>query len=481
MVKRFLNAGLLFGIGMVTLSTNAVAQNEVDALRFSNTYHGGTARVMGMGGAFSALGSDISSASINPAGLALYRSSDINFTSAIDVTKTKTNFLNESTVDHNYRFSAQSAGLVFSMPDARNYEAGMGRQNTVFGVTFNRINTFNQDVYAVGRNDQRSYLTHLTNYYNQNSDYWDLFWTTRLLFEDQNGVIRNDFDLDGNYQIKQTFEHRQSGYVNDINISLGINESNNFYYGFSLGLVSAYHTEDWFLQENDDRNVTQFTRGFQYNNNFTRSGGGVNLKAGILYQINPMVKVSFAAHSPTFMNIEEIWDEKLWAYYDSPINDTAAAKYWENSFSVVTPARFIAGASFLLNGMVLVGVDYEAAAYNTMRLDSDSYNFSAENGSIEDNFTWRHAARLGAEVKLGQVSLRGGGFYYSSPLKSGGENMSTLGFSTGFGFRSGNFYCDMAFQNAMTPSKYYIDGSDAMRVDIDKVSKNFYVTFGLRF
>ncbi len=480
MVKIFFNAGLFLTLGMVTLSTKAVAQNEVDALRFSNTYHGGSARVMGMGGAFSALGSDISSASSNPAGLALYRSSDINFTSAIDFTKTKTNFLGESSIDHNYALTAQSAGLMFSLPEAKNYEAGVGRQNTVFGITFNRINTYNQDVYAVGRNDQRSFLTHLTNYYNQNEDYWDLFWTNRLIYE-QNGAIVNDFDVDGQYQIEQTFEHRQSGNLNEVNISLGINESNNFFYGFSVGLVSSSHTENWVLIEHDDRNVTRYTRGFQYNNDFTRAGKGANLKAGILYQVNPTVKVSFAIHSPTFMEIEEIWDEKLWAYFDNPAYDTVAAKYYDNAFSVLTPTRFIAGTSFLLNGMLLIGVDYEAAAYNSMRLDSGSYSFSDENASMEENFTWRHAARLGAELKLGQVSLRGGGFYYSSPLKSGGEEMSTLGFSTGLGFRSGNFYCDMAFQNAMTPSKYYIDGTDAMRVDIDKVSKNFYVTFGVRF
>ena len=48
------------------------AQNEIDALRFSSYSSTGTARALAMGGAFSAVGADFSSAWLNPAGLALY-------------------------------------------------------------------------------------------------------------------------------------------------------------------------------------------------------------------------------------------------------------------------------------------------------------------------------------------------------------------------------------------------------------------------
>ncbi len=44
------------------------AQGEIDAYRYSQTEVTGTARSMSMGGAFGALGGDISSIAINPAG-----------------------------------------------------------------------------------------------------------------------------------------------------------------------------------------------------------------------------------------------------------------------------------------------------------------------------------------------------------------------------------------------------------------------------
>ena len=56
------------------LSGGAVfAQGEMDAYKFSQYVLSGTARYLGMGGAFGALGGDISAMGGNPAGLGIYR------------------------------------------------------------------------------------------------------------------------------------------------------------------------------------------------------------------------------------------------------------------------------------------------------------------------------------------------------------------------------------------------------------------------
>ena len=63
---------------MFLLSTfGALAQGEMDAYKFSQYDISGTARYMSMGGAFGALGGDISSMRTNPAGLGIYRSSEV--------------------------------------------------------------------------------------------------------------------------------------------------------------------------------------------------------------------------------------------------------------------------------------------------------------------------------------------------------------------------------------------------------------------
>ena len=469
---------LLLGISVMFFSSNALAQNEVDALRYSTMFHGGTARFIGMGGAFTALGSDISSANQNPAGLGLYRSSDINLTTTFDNTTSTAKFLGQSKVDHTYDLQASSMGVVFSMPNSKNYETGKGQLNTVVGVTFSQVNSYNSNVYAEGRNETHSFLSQPGNDFSNLS--WDIFFESGILFMN-NGTAANDFDIDGNYQIKQQLEHRQYGTLNDFNFSIGFNESNKLYYGLSVGVVSMYHVEDWELKEDDDRSLTEYTKGYIYNNYFVRSGMGVNFKAGVMYQVNSRIKASFAIHTPTFMSIEEDWDQKLYSSFDDSSHDSQLAAYYTTAYNLATPTRFLLGASYLLNRMLILGIDYETAAYNTIRLDSDTYSFSDENGGIKDNFTLRHAIRVGTEVRFGVISLRGGGFYYTTPFKSGGEDMATLGFAGGIGFRSGNFYTDIAYQNTMSSRAYYINGTDGMRMDIDELKNRFYATFGFRF
>lgn len=72
---------------MGCLATGAFAQSAIDAYRFSQPDLRGTARFMGMGGAFGALGGDLSTLSQNPAGIGVYRSNELGFTLDLDVQK----------------------------------------------------------------------------------------------------------------------------------------------------------------------------------------------------------------------------------------------------------------------------------------------------------------------------------------------------------------------------------------------------------
>ncbi len=65
----------IYSFLLLMVSSLIFAQNEVDALRYSFIRHGGTARYTAMSGAFGALGSDFSSLSTNPAGIATFKGS----------------------------------------------------------------------------------------------------------------------------------------------------------------------------------------------------------------------------------------------------------------------------------------------------------------------------------------------------------------------------------------------------------------------
>ena len=70
----------------------AIAQTQYDAARIMDTDLNGTARFVGMGGAMSALGGDISTMGSNPAGIGLYRSNDFAGTISLNNTQVKSDF-----------------------------------------------------------------------------------------------------------------------------------------------------------------------------------------------------------------------------------------------------------------------------------------------------------------------------------------------------------------------------------------------------
>ncbi|MFR8081338.1 MAG: hypothetical protein ACLU6Z_06525 [Odoribacter splanchnicus] len=65
------------------------AQTFEDAVQFSRTQNWGTARSAGMAGAFGALGGDLSTLSSNPAGIGVFRKSEISITPSLNFANTK--------------------------------------------------------------------------------------------------------------------------------------------------------------------------------------------------------------------------------------------------------------------------------------------------------------------------------------------------------------------------------------------------------
>ena len=99
-------SALLLGSGSM------FAQGEMDAYKFSQYDLNGTARYLSMGGAFGALGGDISAMRTNPAGLAIYRSSEIVTTVSLSSIKTKTDWLGIEMDDKKTRFNFDNIAYV---------------------------------------------------------------------------------------------------------------------------------------------------------------------------------------------------------------------------------------------------------------------------------------------------------------------------------------------------------------------------------
>ena len=121
------------------------AQNEVDALRYSQIVFSGTARYNSLSGAFGALGGDLSVTSVNPAGIGVYRSSEFSFTPTIFTSNTTSDYYGRTSEDGKINFNFSNVGAVFT--DLKNGKDDYSQWNsTQFAFTYNRHNNFNNRI-----------------------------------------------------------------------------------------------------------------------------------------------------------------------------------------------------------------------------------------------------------------------------------------------------------------------------------------------
>ena len=136
--------------GGTTLDNDIIHWGDLYNLSFT-THSYGTARSMAMGNAFTALGADMVSASMNPAGIGMYLESDVSFTPMMQFTKSPTEggmpYYKDDTPkharefnDHTERFGLASAGGIFSV-----YRSTRALTNLNIGFVYNRIADFNQN------------------------------------------------------------------------------------------------------------------------------------------------------------------------------------------------------------------------------------------------------------------------------------------------------------------------------------------------
>src|SRR5687767_1890050 len=106
---------LLLALGVsITSLTLVQAQNDEDALRYSQTQLFGTARGAAIGGATGALGGDLTGLTVNPSTIAMYKGSEFSITPGLSFVNTSTNFTGKASESNKYNFNLANVGLVLT-------------------------------------------------------------------------------------------------------------------------------------------------------------------------------------------------------------------------------------------------------------------------------------------------------------------------------------------------------------------------------
>ena len=141
---------------LLLIAGYSYGQGEVEANQFSRNDLYGTARAMSMGGAFGALGGDLTGVSINPAGIAVYRSSEIATTAVFNSEKFKAGDISNT----KNKFNFHNLGFVGYFP-TRNVNVPVVN----FGFSYNKVKSFDREIGAFGVDRNTSlmdYMSHVS-------------------------------------------------------------------------------------------------------------------------------------------------------------------------------------------------------------------------------------------------------------------------------------------------------------------------------
>ncbi|MBN1990422.1 MAG: outer membrane protein transport protein [Bacteroidales bacterium] len=507
---------IVFILPILILSTVlTLAQTSTDALRFSESFVNGSARYIGMGGAFGALGGDFSTLSSNPAGLGVYRSSEFSISTSFNKGNFTSEYTGFSTENDKRNLMLDNLGVVFAFKPEKEKESGIVGVN--FGIGYNRSGNYNlesrlsngvqyysiMDTWALRANAlglNPIDLQASTDYdpYSNSSIPLDLIaaWNAFLIEHDGTSYYAPLYDGD---VFKPTHFIQSEGGKHEYDFSLGLNFSHKLYFGMTLGLqsidYSRYTVYTETLSATGDPDMPYLFDNLSYSENLSVSGNGFNFKLGAIYRPIESLRLGLAFHTPTYFSVDEHYSlsasSEFWdGDFITPASQTTET--FKNTYDLETPFRTIASAAVVIGDVGLISFDYEYSDYSTMRFKNGvgGNMYNAVNDEIKGVYRATNSFRLGGEFRLDNVFFRAGGAYYSSPYKSEllNKNADNLIISGGIGYRHKSVYIDFAYSRLMHTEKYtFFDIRDnAGNLAIDPVTQKWAVgkavlTLGIKF
>lgn len=472
----------------LAMSSAAFSQSELDAYNYAKRDLNGTARYLSMGGAFGALGGDISAMSNNPGGLAIYRSSEVVATLSLSSIGTKTDWLGTKNDDNRTKLSfdniayvgyfptGNDAGIVswnvgFSYNRAQNYRRNytmnavggthyslsdyVAARATAGGIPVNDLKmTDNYNPYnSIG--DWLSVLGYDAGYIDAYTDNPSAYYST-FTYDDGTGFQMTDSRLDV----------QESGSIDQYNISAAMNISDRVFLGATVAITDldynyvSYYREDFI--DGDYLTLGNPNEG----NGLSTDGTGYAFNIGAVVRATDYLRFGVAYNSPTWYKMTDYYHAAAStdvSYFKEPLTSrTPNGAYTDYEYR--SPDRWLFSAAAIFGRVGLLSIDYELTNYHNMRLNNqDGTPKIAENDYIKEDFKAGNTLRVGAEVKVTpQFAVRAGVAWMDSPiktrLKNGDVEVMTVGtipnfvidkgamnYTIGFGYRfTPHFYTDIA-------------------------------------
>lgn len=532
-MKKIMN---IVALAFLTVAS-ASAQTIYDGAKFTQKDLNGTARFVGMGGAMSALGGDISTMGTNPAGIGIYRSNDIMGTFGFYSYGMESNYEGAKFNKDKSRMSFDNIGFVFS--------SKIGNQTALryvnFGFNYTRSKSFDKYMSMEGllnlgpNNAILSQTNQMAHQANQMIDTYgdyiaDIAAQDYNLFTDNkigwlaatgwNGYLYNVAGDGYSAYFEQPyawFDSREKGGINQYDFNLSFNVNDRVYLGLTVGAYDVnYSKTSTYGEESASYStggVEYGTPSYEMTTENKIKGAGVDFKFGAIvrpFEDSPF-RIGLAIHTPTFYNLTVKTNVRAVTMTPNLKNgglheeiidsyDFTNGEDFGYDFRFRTPWKYNLSLGYTIGTSFAIGAEYEYQNYSAMRFSySDGGEMRWENSTAKEMLKGVNTFRIGAEWKIiPEFAFRLGYNYISAAFKNDAykdlapnsintdtdfaNTKANNNFTLGIGYRGKAFYTDLAYMYSTYKEDFYAFSDAALnKTKVTNDRSKVMLTLGYRF
>ena len=457
MKKLFIIFTLLFSI---ITNAQVLGYGDLGVLLSSENNIQGTARSMAMKNTFGALGGDLSSFSINPAGAAIASNPLASITLGYGQQNISSAFYNNTIDSSNSNINLAQIGAVIFLKDD---DSATGWHKFVMGINLNKINNFNRDWKAKGI----AIPTWVNDPIDENISY--------------------------THVTAQEFENNTSGNHTTLNYSLAAKYEDFLSVGIAINTYSITYDEISYLQENanDGNNNTVVAKQRFWQET---EGDGVSLATGVIVKPTQNIRLGLAYTSPVWYNLTEASnmfyeddDDTEIGYYEVVYSNdpepyhNSEDKVLTYEYNLRTPSKLTGSLAYVFGKRGLISADLTQKNYKNIKL-SPSHEFSVENDAFNDNLVSTLKFNLGTEWRVKDLSLRAGYSFEETPYLNAIDTDNISGYALGAGYHFGNYKIDVAYDyNENTDYFDFYPNFDINGAELSKSNTKFVTTLSFIF
>ncbi|MCR5049518.1 MAG: hypothetical protein K6A36_00370 [Paludibacteraceae bacterium] len=338
-------------LAVLVLLATVVAVHAQDQERLCARSINGTARYMGMCGAMTAIGGDPTAANDNPAGLGLYRRSELMFTVNWDFDYCKQQYAPMS--ESSRRVTLPQASWVFAIDNDAYREKGVLYNNLM--ISYRRLYTYNRTYRARGT---------------EGVSLGSVLMNTGVDFG-----MPYAADL---YNVEHLLDVDEYGNVGEYSIDWAMNISHRLYLGMGLRLQSyTFNSVGNYYELFNRMNADGLPYDLQDSSWMILSGVTCSFAFGAIYRPAQWARLGFAIHTPSMGSTHFDSEGTLSSMTDS-LRYSYAPELVESSKSFHMPLHISTGVAFQLWNIGMWSLQYDYLHPKSGALDIHSLRTGLE-------------------------------------------------------------------------------------------------------